>query len=163
MLRARAVHERTHNAYVAKSSDEIRIFCNCSARARASPMKKRRMHARQFSRLAGADRRYVHGKIFLHSSPHARVSRGRNRSKNAESVPSDSRVRAVLERQFLAHARQIPIMDSQTLVSCAHSAHASTNSHAFPSARAVDQSPSFFFRSSLTACGLALPPDAFIT
>jgi hypothetical protein len=28
---------------------------------------------------------------------------------------------------------------------------------------AADQSPSFFFKSSLTACGLALPPDDFIT
>ena len=30
-------------------------------------------------------------------------------------------------------------------------------------ASGADQSPSFFFSSSLTACGLALPPEAFIT
>jgi hypothetical protein len=87
--------------------------------------------------------------------------------KMSESVTTDSRrarplqinfseiVRADLisRRNFLfirAHARQI--------IAALHTKRIPARAY-----RRARQSPSFFFRISLTACGLALPPDAFIT
>jgi hypothetical protein len=89
-LQKRTMIERARIFAIAKRADEIWIFCNNRVRMRARRRAAVCAHARRFSLPPRIERRGVHSKNFLHSLPFARVPRGRNRSKNAESASGDS-------------------------------------------------------------------------
>src|SRR5450631_1401074 len=85
----------------------------------------------------------------------------------SESVPGDSRRTSLPAGNFYAIARADLISRRNFLFMHAHARQiiAALHTKRIPARadRRARQSPSFFFRISLTACGLALPPDAFMT
>jgi hypothetical protein len=84
------------------------------------------------------------------------------RGKTRESVPTDSRNRVFAV--WYSAARDTPARENFASISI----HESERRGGFASrtSTAVNrhtEASIFFFNSSLTVCGLALPPDAFIT
>ena len=105
-------------------------------------------------------------KYFCTSCPQ-NASRGRNRSKTSESVPTDSRRHAAVAVNFCADARAEHDLRREF---CSRARHRARDCRTAPKLRckcarraARVRARVSFSGVSLTACGLALPPDAFIT
>src|SRR6185437_9309117 len=97
-------------------------------------------------------------KIFAQGAPRGHVGR-LNRSKTSESLPTDSPSH-VGSRDV--QALSLGLMQCRTrpaMTRCTRRASTVHTGRAMPSG----QRPSLLLRRSLTACGLALPPEAFIT
>jgi len=149
-----------------KNIDGIWIFCNTSGATRIRSGDDRRAgREAQIALTLIATYRHVLQNFFAQNC--LRGGRAhRNRSKNAESVPSDSRLKR--------HPRCFDPPSTTVRVAFARCRARPYHHRARPAARRADddlharsrairQTPSLAFRRSLTACGLALPPDAFIT
>ena len=155
---------RTLRAYC-KNIDEIRISCNCECAPSASRAQGNRAPARKFFRGRRHDTMPMQRKIILHSLACARVVKRRNRSKTSESVQVIRGAPHRRRRIFCATRAREFRFRSEILRSAGYRADIGAR---MSDARDVDarmrvrQRPSFFFRRSLTACGLTLPPEAFI-